>query len=408
MNFDKLLLSLQRITRSGNYRPEVDGLRFIAIAIVLVGHFTERSLRFYGRGVDSILHDFLSLIAVPASGVLLFFAISSFIIASQFQRRKVDFPTYLRGFFVRRVSRIYPPYLIVIVATWLILLTTGIEIPGLRRLSGGDTSLNTSFIASVFYANGLALYEYPKLFGPGWSLEIEIQFYIIAPFLLASYFLCKNKMARLVIGFAILLVSMAFNIAIFEVSRSESVIWWTVAAYFPYFWLGILLVDVGLRRIDGRWGVVADVLAWLGVALLFYSPHLDAGWMKVFVRVASIAMIFVGSQSGGSFQRVISYGAIPIIGGACYSIYLLHLQIFHLFYAALHRVAPNLGLGEATLLGLLLVVPAMLAVSMTFYAVVERPFMQPTWNARVAGLFNVGALQSTFGKFSRLFSRGSS
>jgi len=170
MNFDKLLLSLQRITRSGNYRPEVDGLRFIAIAIVLVGHFTERSLRFYGRGVDSILHDFLSLIAVPASGVLLFFAISSFIIASQFQRRKVDFPTYLRGFFVRRVSRIYPPYLIVIVATWLILLTTGIEVPGLPRLSGGDTSLNTSFIASVFYANGLALYEYPKLFGPGWSL----------------------------------------------------------------------------------------------------------------------------------------------------------------------------------------------------------------------------------------------
>lgn len=50
----------------------------------------------------------------------------------------------------------------------------------------------------------------------------------------------------------------------------------------------------------------------------------------------------------------------------------------------------------------------MLAVSMTFYAFVERPFMQPTWNARVAGLFNVGALQSTFGKFSRLFSRGSS
>ena len=185
-NFWTSLLELpnrwQRRT-TGRYRPEVDGLRFFAIAIVVLCHAVERlaSLR---PGSYSAFDKFLiKLCSAPGNGVFLFFAISGFIITSQYLKGK-PFPLsrdFLGKYFKRRILRIEPPYMIVLVVTYLALTITHWVPSGAHRFNQPPASMTVSFFSSVLYSHGWVFGTLPKVFPPGWSLEIEVQFYLLAP-----------------------------------------------------------------------------------------------------------------------------------------------------------------------------------------------------------------------------------
>src|ERR1700761_8877741 len=105
--------SLRRVTSGSRYRPEVDGLRFIAIAIVIGWHFIERA----SRGLEAKFHqaglqdELTNLTPGGNAGVWLFFSVSAFILAGQFAKRTAA-AGWLKGYFSRRLTRIEPPYFI--------------------------------------------------------------------------------------------------------------------------------------------------------------------------------------------------------------------------------------------------------------------------------------------------------
>ena len=107
------LRSLRRITTSGQYFPEIDGLRFVAIFSVVFFHVYAQTRK--EAPLPPVLDTFISH---GDRGVRLFFAISGFILALPFcaqfhgAHRKVD----LRRYFLRRLTRLEPPYLLSLVA----------------------------------------------------------------------------------------------------------------------------------------------------------------------------------------------------------------------------------------------------------------------------------------------------
>src|SRR5580704_4692752 len=114
----KLLRHLSRITTTGRrFIPQIDGLRFVAIAWVALYHACEMSSFHLGKtSADEIREGSLLYQAFSAGhfGVHLFFAISGFILSLPFAKYYCGKgePVRLRAYFIRRITRIEPPYII--------------------------------------------------------------------------------------------------------------------------------------------------------------------------------------------------------------------------------------------------------------------------------------------------------
>jgi peptidoglycan/LPS O-acetylase OafA/YrhL len=106
-------MKLRRITTHGNWIPEIDGLRFAAIAATLLTHiFGETYLRSNPPFASDAQHNLFGLVERGGRGVPLFFAISCFILAQPFLRQHLRHgkAVSIGAFFQRRLIRLEPPY----------------------------------------------------------------------------------------------------------------------------------------------------------------------------------------------------------------------------------------------------------------------------------------------------------
>jgi peptidoglycan/LPS O-acetylase OafA/YrhL len=373
----QLPFKLRRITSSKTYSPEIDGLRFFAIGLVVLGHLVERIQRIdIPIGPTANVLHFLR----PGIGVTLFFSISGFIIASQFLKRGANSlaPLSLKAYFTRRISRIEPPYIIVLTCTFLFLELSGFKPPAVQHFDVVPQSLLKSFLASLLYMHGILFHTFPRLFGPGWSLEIEVQFYIMAPILFFGYFAISHLPHRILAGCAI--------IAAFCLIGPYFPVPFTLIEQFHFFWTGVVLADINLnfKRAMMRYPIgFASAGGWLGVALLVAAGPLES-YPQVepaarMISVTAIVLIFGGALIGPRFRSVCSFPWVSLIGGACYSIYLTHLQAIQMMTVLLHRVIYFPSVPIQLVANFLIQLPIVLAAGLLFYTFCERPFMVVGW-----------------------------
>jgi peptidoglycan/LPS O-acetylase OafA/YrhL len=379
----------RRRMSGGTYRPEIDGLRFLAIAIVVVGHVAERSVRFFPSMREAAEGNlFAELFQRAGLGVFLFFTISGFIIATQARRSK-DSPLsakFLKSYFWRRILRIEPPYIVLLVATWLALTTSGFVPEGANHFNAEPQSLNLSLLGSVFYLHGLIWGAYPRLFPPGWSLEVEVQFYILAPFMFWIWFRLRENWARIVFAAAMLalgaVVSLQLGEKIGPVFVDKSIL-----RFFSFFWLGIVLADARpwiTAKVAAFSPAKASTIGWLGLFVYLIVPqapeNLAGGLATRAVVYASLIAMFVSAWAPNSgFRAFCAKPWVSLIGGACYSIYLVHMQTAQAISMGVAKLVPNLTLSLVFPLMLLEYV-AIVVVGLAFYVVIERTFMLPDWH----------------------------
>lgn len=173
---------LRRITTSGAYIAEIDGLRFIAVLMVLVSHLSSRVMRMYDKGHDMTAMDFFFVrqFSLGNLGVELFFVISGFIIAVPFlAAARGAKPVRLSKYFLRRVTRLEPPYMISLAIIFGFMAFSGFK-SSIAGRYGGESASFEGFLASLFYVHGLVFGRISELNPPTWSLELEIQFYLMA------------------------------------------------------------------------------------------------------------------------------------------------------------------------------------------------------------------------------------
>src|SRR5262252_749171 len=152
-----LACKLSRVTSTGELIPEVDGLRFIAISVVLFHHLLAMFLsgsgrspavRTYAEWFAAADQSWLVTLAYCGHfGVNLFFVISGFILAMPFAKRAFNQQAApgLKSYYLRRVTRIEPPYLLSLIALFLIHW----------RQWGVGPQVIPNLIASFFYSHGL-------------------------------------------------------------------------------------------------------------------------------------------------------------------------------------------------------------------------------------------------------------
>jgi peptidoglycan/LPS O-acetylase OafA/YrhL len=372
-----LLARLSRRTTGGRWIPEIDGLRFLAIALVLADHAAialnvatgQRVVEApFGEASQSAHSDLLSTVfGNGAVGVLIFFMVSGFVLAMPLikNQRSAGAPMPLWPYFRRRLARIEPPYLIVMTVLFAIAWLAGTGV-GIGHLVASLAYLHSTYYGADNPVNGVA-----------WSLEIEVQFYVLVPAL--ALLLCAGRRAnrrwRIVLLAMLATACHALGLVTAFAFLGSSI---------QYFLLGWLLADIYVAdwaeaprpgRLGDVVGCVAVVALLLGLAFVPVSlGRTVAPWLVFATGYAAFR--------GVSLRRALSNRWIATIGGMCYSIYLVHYALF-IFLSRSLRPLASLPSAVAMLGACAVLIPIALVVGAIFFVLVERPFMDPSWPERL-------------------------
>ena len=374
--------NLRRVTSGRGFIGEIDGLRFLAILPVVLQHFSERVYRGVSplrSASDTTLADIFSHGHI---GVYIFFAISGFILALPFGRYALQqgSAVSLKTYYIRRLTRLEPPFLLVMTLFFLILVFLKNE---------NFQELFPHFLASCFYLHRIIYGEWSPINPPTWTLEIEVQFYILAPFLAALLFRISNKFIRRlsVIVLIVIKIVLANTTSWYDDLRL------TLPYVIEFFLIGVLMADVFLTEWKDEIpkSLLFDFLAVISIITVFCTWTWDKNLSWKFVFAGALFMTFYSCFRSIYVSRFFSNPWLTAIGGMCYSIYLIHLGFAEFFASFLKRITPFNDFTTNCLFGLLLFLPALFIISTIFFLAVEKPCMDPKWpqklSARIKGTF---------------------
>ena len=358
------LEKFRRVTSSTNYLPEVDGLRFLAIFMVAIWmhttHFIDEKF-FSGQLItNTYLRNF---IMEGGYGVSIFFMISGFILSLPFAQVHFDKkpekkPISLKRYYLRRLIRLEPPYLIALVIFFI-----G-NVWVLNKYDFGE--LLPHFFASAFYLHNVIYNNFSYVLPIAWSLEVEVQFYVLAPFL-CYFYLVRPKYLRWAIFIGLIVASGIYN---YQFIMGNAV------KFFCYFGIGMLLTDLYANKekfiYSSDWcfaiGVVSLIVIVFVPTLTSYAGY----WLKFFFT----ALFFYTVLTNQRMKQFFSNKYLAIIGGMCYSIYLLHFGVLSVLGYILK--SSDLSLTNVYFIPLyfLLFTSCILVISAIYFILVEKPFMK--------------------------------
>lgn len=361
------------------YIPLLDGLRFLAILPVLFWHSGLRGLRSFSNQFNLDLANDHLLLPNGHIGVFIFFFISGFVIAAPAFAKGV--PQEPLRFYRNRLWRLYAPYILVVIACFLMLLVSGRQVLHADGAPADPSYLYTSVLASAFFQHQLFLQEHPVLNPPLWSLEIEMQFYLVAPFLLG--WLLKFKSAAQFAGLLFLSCLMCGVIGAADMTSFR--LDFTLLNYLYLFILGIIMCRFHPEM--KAWNIAKsfrfDLLFLAGLSLLIATGYFEelrhtpmwVAIMRPFAHVAAVSAIYVGALYGRASNAVFTGSFAITIGLACYSIYLIHVPFMEVVnkFVLSKFVLPNEFANEA--LAIVILCALSVLAGLVFYHLVERHFM---------------------------------
>ncbi len=360
-----ILQQFARVTSGGRFIPCIDGLRFVAILLVLLYHlngyvvgkatgFTEQDAR-----TSEVFHWFHG----ANCGVQLFFSISGLILALPFAREaRHGQVVSLKKYYLRRLTRLEPPFLInLLVMTFLLILVKHQAI----------ADLWAPLIATMTYTHNLFYGELSRINGVTWSLEIEVQFYLTAPFLMRAYFRRERSLRRFgLVGIVMLLMVLK---SMFQLEGSLSLRLGLLYAL-DHFLVGIALADTYVfdwderPKVNSRW----DLLFLPCLILMPIIQRYPAGmhWLPVLTT-----LLILSAFRGKFINTLLSLPLITVVGGMCYTIYLYHFALISLCGRMTMPHTAGLQYLPQFFLQAIVIVPLTVFCCAVLYRFLERPFM---------------------------------
>lgn len=372
-----MISRLRRITSSTNFLAEIDALRFVAIMPVFLQHIGTFLLTDTATAYsdDALASDPLHYLRIfTPIGVPLFYCISGFILSLPFSnplKPKLGYGKYL----TRRLSRLEPPFILCMCAFFL----------GHVLVFGAPVSeYLLRLLASLTYTHNLFYGTWSAINPVAWTLEIEVQFYLLAPLLVSSLakLTSATRNSAIIAGIVLFTLVEYFAsdyLALYHLDRS-------ILTKAHYFLIGILICFYHqknpLRKTDKSYAW--DLVALLAIPLSQLDKFLPVDKLAdQFAFNLSILLVFFAAFKGRFANRIANFPLIYVWGGMCYSIYLLHYPIIHLFgkyAAAFHQTGTYWSdfLFQVVTTG-----TATMAICIAFYILIERPCMDPNWPSKV-------------------------
>jgi len=360
---------LRRITSDGSWIPELDGLRFVAIVSVVLYHIYAQLLVKSGHPVVQQGRYALLGTAVGNGdrGVRLFFVISGFVLGLGFARQHLQMGkrVRLKKYFLRRVTRLEPPYILNLVFCALVAFvyyrqTAGYMLPHL--------------LASVLYLHNVAYRTPSAINGVTWSLEIEIQFYILAP-LISLLFRIRPPWSRRAVFLVLIALIGCIQMLVHLGATAGGL---TILFYLQYFLAGMLLTDLYLTvrpNIQAHWAW--DIVSVTGWPVVFLVSR-GFLWFHAILPFL-IMLLYTAAFQGELVRRFFSNLWIATVGGMCYSIYLWHFFVIGVFF----RATRHFVVFHDFLINFLIQIVALgvpiACVSGLAFVLIEKPCMDPVW-----------------------------
>lgn len=362
---------IHRFLRAKNNQPiikEIDGLRFIAIIAVLFSHFNLQIVR-----LSSLDENFTYSNPVPlflelcGNGVSIFFCISAFILSIPFIRyylydgQKVE----LKKYYWRRVKRLEIPYLLVLT----ILLLFRIIVQG----ELWKTEM-PHFFSSVFYSHNIIYGRRSTINPVAWTLEIEIQFYVLLPLIIQLFKIRKTALRRSII--IVLLLASGIIYAANDTFFINAHLQYSIFPYLSIFLLGMLMADIYLsyQLLFSSKNFLFDIGGITGFLLIIYCAGAVSFYMQCY-EYTGYLLLFAGVFKGKILNKVFTTNWIMAIGCMCYSIYLLHYALLYFITEKLTAQFLVSSYYKNLLLQGVVVLPMVLIACSFFYLVVEKPLM---------------------------------
>ena len=355
-----------------SYRPDIDGLRAVAVLLVVVFHFHLFS------GADS---GFV--------GVDVFFVISGFLITAIIRQQVQAQRFSLASFWVRRLRRLAPALFVVLA----LVLGYG----ALRLVQADFRQLAEEVMATQFYVANIYFWRNVNYFGVQadsiyllhtWSLSVEEQFYIAYPVLLVLVLKFMPRRAPWIV-LAAALLSFGLNLA-FVGSKPEATFYLMPTRAWELL-IGALITWVPSVRSRG----FAQLLGTAGVLLvvssvLVHTPQTRVpGFFALLPTLGAASLILAGSVASAWSTRVLSVPPLVAIGRMSYSLYLVHWPV---------NVFASQELGDDYSLGWRLAMMALcFLMSWLLYRAVETPFRDGKLllsSRRFVQTYGVGVLAS--------------
>jgi peptidoglycan/LPS O-acetylase OafA/YrhL len=322
----------------GKFRPDVEGLRAIAVAMVLLYHV--------GFGWAS----------GGFAGVDVFFVISGFLITSQLATEADATGTVsLTQFYARRAKRIFPAAALVLLATIGLALAF---IPKTRWAEiGGDVFSSAAYFTNWRLASRsvdyLAEDSTPSPVQHFWSLAVEEQYYIVWPLLIVGGLFVARRWLRprtilwILLGL-LALPSLAYSVYLTQLEPGT--------AYFvtpTRMWELAIggAVALGAHYWPQIPPKIALALGWSGLAGIVVATFFvtaETAWPGYAASLPTLgtAAVIVGGSAAGARGPVAVLGTAPFrwVGGISYSLYLWHWPLILVATAALGTLPTHYGL----------------------------------------------------------------
>ena len=293
------------------YRPDIDGLRAVAVLSIL----------FFHVGIKHFTGGYV--------GVDIFFVISGYLITSIIVRELTAGEFSIARFYERRVRRILPALTVMVVAT----LLAGLVLLSPAQLEelGRSATATSVFSSNIFFFLGSGYFDGSSELKPllhTWSLAVEEQYYILFPFLLMV--ISKRYSGR----FGVWLISLGL------ISLLACIIWTrsngSAAFYLIPFraWellIGSVLALQMIPTLSGRAG--RNALSLLGLSMMLTSVFTFThetqfpGAAAILPTLGTAFVIHAGSGGKTIVNRALSVRPMVFVGLISYSLYLWHWPI---------------------------------------------------------------------------------
>ena len=362
------------------YRPDIDGLRAVAVIAVILFHLNANWLPGGFLGVD------------------IFFVISGYLIGGILYRELSTGTFSLKRFYLRRMRRILPAFFAVVVFTLIV---------GAQLMVPGSDEWNTARSSakwSVFFGGNFFSALNTDYFAPTvevqplnhlWSLAVEEQFYFIYPLILWAIMgiikrilpPASSSLTRCVNVVLTALAIASFALAFLPISLHGTAL---VPYYLPHLRFGELLIGaiLAVAVAQGNLQPSAKTATFVGslsilvlIACLVLPFPNTTPWFPGFAAalpcIASAGIIYAGARPYW-FASALSHRAVVFVGKISYSLYLWHWPLLAFAHYALGRELSNTVLAAAALLIVLL--------SLASYYLIEQPLRHLQWSFGRTGL----------------------
>ncbi len=360
--------------RASVFRPDLEGLRAVAVVLVVLFH----------AGVPGFSGGYI--------GVDVFYVLSGFFITGLLIReleanRRISFSK----FYARRFKRLIPASALVLAAT---IVAGGFIVAPLTRHSfGWDAVASAWDVSNIRYAlqatDYLASTEAPSPLLHYWSLAVETQFYLVWPALLALVafrkWSDKRQLIRRVAFTLVALIALSLALSIWLTQVNQPMAFFMLPTRAWELGLGglLALAPLGLakRPALGQLAFAVGLVVIVATGMLYTEKTPFPGWAAVAPVFATALVIFANTQRQAA--RVVVNPVGEFLGRISYSLYLWHWPILVLVALAVgHRLSPVVNLG--------LMVIATLIAWLTF-RFIEDPVRKLSWKP-LRSYLTMGAL----------------